>query len=419
MGIVTRFFPNGEFTQGIDTMSARRKRRHENQRKHESLSQQCKEGYLEWSHSDPDSGTPLYTVGMRFINRDEGIYTYLGEDLKGHHYAYECDNYVLADVLMNEPIGRLIGTGELTPLGLSNARILTNPPSRKKCLTMSKSMARNIRNASYLLEREYGKDNLSFLTLTVPALNPDDRARVVTNWDKLIHRFLKWLRTKVNKHCMELKYVYCTEIQTKRLELRNEYVPHLHLLFRGRYGKKSPWAITPRMAREEWVRCLKSVCSGAFVTTALENLQRIRKSAGGYLSKYMSKGSNSLPVDDGQDIMATLQTHWGGMSRNLSRAIRTQTHVIRQDGSNGDIAAFLYQGLPLLLRRGLLRWWKRGEIRLFDNGDARDSRYLKVSVGCLRKPTLEGGLSDCLGELLKVFGEWIIENYEQCLTECP
>ncbi len=172
------------------------------------------------------------------------------------------------------------------------------------------------------------------------------------------------------------------------------------------------------MARKEWVRCLKSVCRGTFVTTALENLQVVRKSAGGYLSKYMSKASNSLPSDDGQIPVAQLHTHWGGMSRNLGAKVRGETHTLRQDGRYGNVTSLFFDGLSLLLRCGYVRWWKRGEIRLFYNGDDRDSRYLKVSCGCLKKPLSEGGLADCLEKLLEVFGEWIITNNEEHLTEC-
>lgn len=420
MSIVARFFPNGEFTQGVDTSLGKKQRKHK-QRKHEQLTQECRDGYLQWFREEPNADTHLCVPGQQFVDADGGLWTYLCEDTNGHHYAYASEKCVLADVLMNEPIGRLIGSGRFTPitdstpedvlealvpLGLSNGRILTNAPSRKKCERMTSHMGRNIRNAAYILERDYGKDCLSFLTLTLPDLTPQDMASCVANWDRLIHRFLKWLRTKVNKHFMELKYVYCTEIQTKRLEQKHEYAPHLHLLFRGRYGKKSAWAITPRMARQEWVRCLKSVCSGSFNQSALENLQRIKRSAGGYLSKYMSKTANCLPSGDGQSpVVATLHTHWGGMSRNLARAIRGETYTLRQDGGYGDIAAAFVGGLPHLLKRGCFKYLRYGTIRLFYNGDDRDTRYLKVAVGCLQKPLSAGGYEGMVKELLRIVEE--------------
>lgn len=401
MSIVARFYPNGEFTQGVDTVSQRRDKRRD--KPTQRLDQECRDRYLQWVNAEMENGNAdinLCIPGYEFKGKTGALFTFLCEDEQGYHYAIEGVDYVLPDVVIKEPPGRLVGNGDLIPVGLSNARILTKPQSgRKKCLSMSKNMARNIRNAAYLLEWEYGKDNLSFLTLTIPDLDDEDMVNVCKNWDKLVHKFLKWLRTKIEAQGFPFKYVYCTEIQLKRLQKYGKYAPHLHLLFRGKYGKKSPWAITPSMARKEWVRCLQSVCRGSFKQSALENLQRVRKSAGGYLSKYLSKTSNCLPSESEDAPIQRLLTHWGGMSRNLSQQISTGTTIVRGDGATRDIATILVRGFPLLLRRGVLRYWKQGYIQLFYNGDDRDTRYLRVSSGCLIKPKFEGGLEILLEEL--------------------
>jgi len=342
-----------------------------------------------------------YAKGTQFDAPNGSKWTYLENDQnREFHYAVENvygDTWVTT---VAESPDRLIGLGALLPLGSSNARILTKPEdSRKKCLSMTKSMARNIRNAAYLMEQRHGKDCLSFLTLTLPDLPPDGLAACAANWDNMVHKFLKWLRTRVEARNIELEYVYCTEIQTKRLQNRGEYALHLHLLFRGKYGKKSPWSITPKQARKEWVRCIKSVCDSPFQSSAIENLQRIKRSAGGYLSKYMGKGSNCIPEASRESIGVSYRGHWGGMSRNLSRLIKQSLCVVSGCGLQGHLARAFYRGIPALLENGHIRYFSRGFIPLACNSTGGEVRGLHVGVGCLGKPTYAGGLVDCIKQL--------------------
>ena len=175
MTIVLQFFPNGEFTQGVDTS----KRRHEHQskkRRDAPLTEECRDGYLHWAGTANNADIRLCVPGQQFADIKGGIYTYLCEDTKGHHYAYEHGDHVDPDVLIHVPIGRLVALGTLVPLVHQSVESSpkTQKPSRKRLLGMTKNMARNIRNGVYLLEQKYGKDNLSFLTLTLPDLSSDD-----------------------------------------------------------------------------------------------------------------------------------------------------------------------------------------------------------------------------------------------------
>lgn len=402
MSIVLQFYPNGEFTQGVDT-SHRRKAQTSKERRHEPLTQECRDGYLEWTRSVTDSDTHLCVPGQRFMTKDGGEYIYLCEDIDGHHYAFEGENYVLADVLMNEPIGRLVGRGELTPLvhqsvesspgaaGQGSERS-SDKPSRKRLEGMTKNMARNIRNAAYLLEQRYGKDNISFLTLTLPSLSADDLGKCCERWDYLVDQFLKWLRKRSQKHHIELEYVYCTEIQTKRLQQRKEYAPHLHLLFRGKYAKKYPWIVTPKQCREAWASCISNVLGHAeFIKSALENLQRVRKSAARYLSKYLSKGRCRLPSDSGEPVGGQLRTQWGGMARVLSRLIRSCTQRIHDGYGGGGLGVRIVRSMDGAIKQGLVNYFKTGEIVLGRCERAGVERVLKVGSGCLSTPTYTGG----------------------------
>jgi len=291
----------------------------------------------------------------------------------------------------------MIRRGELTPLVYQSVENCDKSKNRKKLETMTKRMALRIRNAAFLLERERGgKDVLSFLTLTLPSLSHDGLQACITNWDKLVKRFMDWLRLRLKKHDIEFKYVYCTEIQTKRLERTHEYAPHLHIIFRGRNGKKMPWAITPKQARQAWKRCILSVADEQFDDTALENLQRIRKSCARYLSKYLSKGAKiDTLYNEGMDY-APLRTQWGGMARSLSQSLRRNIVRLDTSGNARELVLVVCRRMGELVKDRLVRYWKEGYIPLSHDPVSGASSGLHVGRGCLYLATYCGGVSHLL-----------------------
>ena len=215
-----------------------------------------------------------------------------------------------------------------------------------------------------------------------------------------------WLRQALNAKHIEPSFVYCTEIQTKRLNLRHEYAPHLHIIFRGRNGKKCSWAITPRMAKKAWVRCIKSCVDESFDTRAIENLQRVKKDAGRYLSKYMSKGKNCLPQEhEGIAGIAVLRTHWGGMSRNLSKAIRQGILRLTDTRGQRHIATCFLNAIPHLIEIGLINYYVENVITVSSSSCDEGIRGIKVGVGCLKHSLDDEGLSLCLSIASQLY-EW-------------
>jgi hypothetical protein len=253
--IVLRFFPNGEFTKGVSSPKKKKSRFEEMSRilssklppvqekkVIEDISRESQKGYWkagdkfdsvcgsEWMFLDTDTtGCSTFTV-----KREDG------------------EVFVLSTYLS---VDELIRDFEIFPksLGLSNARILDSPKSsRKKCLSMTSSMKRNIRNGVYILEQKYGIHDLSFLTLTLPNLCSEDLKNVVENWGVCTNRILKWLKNKCKRKGYDVEYVYCTEIQSKRLERTGEHVPNLHIVFNGRKSKRRDWSLSPKMVRGAW-----------------------------------------------------------------------------------------------------------------------------------------------------------------------
>ncbi len=145
------------------------------------------------------------------------------------------------------------------------------------------------------LERVYGKANLSFLTLTIPPLHPEDLESVKEKWSEVVDYVVIQIKRELNDAGIKSAVVGCTEIQLERLESTGVSYPHLHLVFRGRRDSHSHWAIEPRRFRTFWLRSIRRFLRhpcGSWKSS--ENVQRVNKSVGGYLSKYISKCASKV-----------------------------------------------------------------------------------------------------------------------------
>lgn len=405
MSIIARFFPNGEFTIGAVPGKRRDKRSHplegyEKRRDDEGRV------YLRWERRDIEVSSSLrYSyVGVEFKSALNN-YVYLCVDMSAKLHPtmyYKDDAGQEHEFVIEAPIGQLLKRGELIQLGLSDPRILEkSSESRKKLTTMTKNMARNLRNAVYLMEDEHGKDQLSFLTLTIPSLPHSELDVICQQWGRLTNEILKWVQYKCEKQGMVFEYAYCTEIQEKRLETRGEYAPHLHIVFRGKNGKRSNWAVSPKQVRAAWLRLLSTCVGHSVKSDSVENLQVIRKSASRYLSKYVSKGVRYRSEHLQGAYNKRLRTHWGGMSRELSRRIKAGIKRIGDTREQQDIAILLSRQLPHIAGRKSVKFYRESFIPIGQHADTGNTRFIRVGVGCLAAPLNKGSLESTITEALK------------------
>lgn len=401
MSIVLQFFPNGEFSQGVDTSKRRRDKPRRDEPYKPPLNKERRDEYLQWREQNHEIHSPnfVHTCNSVYVSGTGKKYTLLVSKENECCLGWEDTVNKKYQTVLNKNIRQICFEWRLTPLVHQSVESCENPgtpiiaSSRKKLESMTKPMARNIRNGVYLLEQQPGgKDCLSFLTLTLPNLSTKGLDDCCKNWDYMVKRFLDWLRIRIESQNMPFLYVYATEIQTKRLQNRHEYAPHLHLVFRGRDGKKKPWVISPKQARKAWSRCIASVVDEPFNGVALENLQRIRYSAARYLGKYLSKGKCKVPNDTEETSVSSLRTQWGGMAREISRAIKSNIYKIAGEATRLGVAFHFLRDLPKLVELGLVRYFKDGFIPLGVDKTTGQEYGLHVCTGALSTPTFEGGI---------------------------
>ncbi len=400
MTIVLQFFPNGEFSQGVDTSKQRRRKRRDATPQTYKLDSRCRDEYLRWleTYAHIQKAIDTVTPGTRWKSNLGLVYTVRDVRLHSCTLQWEDKTGATHTTVIPESFRSTAYVWRLTPLVHLSVESSKLAPSRKKLEGMTKNMARNIRQGVFCLEERAGsKDVLSFLTLTLPDLSSKGLEQCCQKWDYMVNRFFSWLRTKLEDGGVEFQYVYCTEIQSKRLQQRKEYAPHLHVVFRGRIGKKCPWIISPRQARKAWKACISSVVSEPFRDDALENIQRIKYSAARYLSKYLRKGRCAIPAESREDAILALRTQWGGMARAISRDIKHKTIKLTSDTGCGQLVIATLDRMEALVRLGLVRYFKRGFIALGTDKTTGVEYGLHVGCGCLSTPTHKGGYDAIMG----------------------
>lgn len=171
------------------------------------------------------------------------------------------------------------------------------PPLRQRGSLGITSHGRDlVRSAAQYLQDTHGARNLSFLTLTIPpeCLLPS----LVQDWSNTSRKLRQRLQRLLQSRGLSGELVAVVEIQEKRGKSESGLPPlHWHFVFHGRM-KNGAWAVTPAEYRELWLDLLHSVTGVRSEAHASCDVNRVHKSAAGYLGKYMSKGSKSCSQYD-------------------------------------------------------------------------------------------------------------------------
>lgn len=182
---------------------------------------------------------------------------------------------------------------------------------------------RRVRNGSYIMTRENGKDRLTFATVTLPSLTPLQLSRVHKDWHRCIDFYRREISRALIARGLTGEIVGVSEIQEKRYATSHLPVLHGHFVFVGA-GRRGGWAITPRKHDDIWRRALESVLDEPIgsINSACQ-LKSVTESAEAYLGKYMSKGTKAVAAVVRQGFGEWMPKQWWSCSRSLTQRMET------------------------------------------------------------------------------------------------
>ena len=215
-----------------------------------------------------------------------------------------------------------------------------------------------ISSAAIVIEKKVSKRLLTFATVTLPAAPVEALLAVSQNWSAVVKQFVKNLRRGLTAAGLRSFVFGVTEIQEARLERTGIPALHLHLVFQGRNSERSSWAVDRKDVRRWWKQALSPYLPADTDYSSVENVQAIRKSAGSYLGKYMSKGAASIQKIIDAGLGEWLPSAWYTINHELRREVLSQ--VLRGENvgdflnwlCHNPIAGWIRWLQPILVSRG-------------------------------------------------------------------
>lgn len=209
---------------------------------------------------------------------------------------------------------------------------LTDAPNSHKTSNRPESYGRQgmtgygkkmVRSACCLLERAC-RGRLTFCTVTMPSLPPARRTELAECWPELVRQSLQWLSRRLESQGLPAAVCSVTEIQPERLQAGNGGYLHLHIVWPNQRVGKGNWAIDVDDFRAFYERFL---CKrGLLPDTEWVNVdvKRVTKSAAAYLSKYMSKGGETLERFVEENGWSACPGQWWNLTKPMRDAVKRE-----------------------------------------------------------------------------------------------
>lgn len=272
------------------------------------------------------------TFGLSIL-REEALDLQQAENARWlHQLTIEHGAEVVQEYLSGVLEGSVFPGSEL---GLSTVPNSHKPePRQRRGLNGITSYGKKlVRNGCLRLDRE-AAGNLSFLTLTLPAVSQAETVKLAQSWAEVLRTFNQWLSRSLNRGGVSGELVGVTEIQTQRLARTGICALHYHCCFQGRLSRYDEWILQPQSIREAWKRSVSKYLENSpenYDWRSVENIQRVKKSVGAYLGKYLSKGLNDIPngnADIPINISSMFPSSWYSISNSLrQRVLEHRVHL--------------------------------------------------------------------------------------------
>jgi len=229
-------------------------------------------------------------------------------------------------------LSQLYPNGEVS-LGLSTAVKSHKPPepsetrqrSGKAQTTYSKRMTRN---CLARLEKRHGKHNLAFATYTLPDLPTDQLKTLSAKSGVIANRLVQEIKRDLERAGITAEIVWVVEIQEKRFDKTGAIAIHFHVVFQSRKNRYSPYAISKERNTEIWNRIISNALGYEIEMPYAANIQKIKKSAENYMSKYMSKGSKVAQKLADRNQIDLLPKNWWGATLSLRKWVKDHIKLL-------------------------------------------------------------------------------------------
>lgn len=238
----------------------------------------------------------------------EDDYASYKSDLTGRYYCYRFSREVV-------PV-----------LGLSAVPNYHKPLQTHGLRGITSLGRENVKESAFLLERRYRK-RLGFYTLTCPYTDAESIYSYNKNIAYILRSYFQELKREYDRAACTWSYVSVLEYQVARYDDTGFPVLHIHYIAPCYLPGKWAFVVDAEKIRSLWNIAVYNAVGKECDTSASVDSQVIRKSAAGYLAKYMSKGGDSFEFL-AQNAPDQFPSQWWSTSRNVRKALKECTVVL-------------------------------------------------------------------------------------------
>lgn len=192
---------------------------------------------------------------------------------------------------------------------------------KRVALGLTRAAKKKIEEGCFLMERRFGLKGLGFYTLTLPTEDPQHIEAFNLRAAECLKRFFEKMRRLYEKRAAKFEYVGVWELHPGRSTRCQLPILHVHFVAPCRLEGSPGFVATSGEIRNAWSDCVRRVIGVSLLPDARIGSEILRKSAAGYLSKYMSKPATG--DGGGKPVLPTVSlSSWASISSNLIRCIR-------------------------------------------------------------------------------------------------
>jgi hypothetical protein len=214
-----------------------------------------------------------------------------------------------------------------TPLPLTLSKVSNGrkreSPKKRIAKGLTSHGRKSIEDGCFLLERKYGVRNLGFYTLTLSFEDPELISVFNDNAATCLKRFFEKINRKYYAQESSYPYIGVWELHPSRSARCQIPILHYHFVAPCYEKDKKRFNFTSSELRSAWTSCVENTLGTRLARACRVGSELCRKSASGYLSKYLSKSKDG---NAGSELPEPPNlSSWFSVSRSLRMLIKKST----------------------------------------------------------------------------------------------